>query len=334
MARLIRAKTANDLWCRAKMLINAKGKFINSRCGSTVENLHILLELENPVEKWVYKRNPPISIGFALAELMWIVNGSQETKIIDFWNPNLKNFSADKGSNIYHGAYGYRLKFKHSLDQLKRAYQALHKNPNNRQTVMLIWKPDIDLPDKNGKPISNDIPCNICSLLKIRDGYLDWTQILRSNDLFLGLPYNLVQFTSLQEIMAGWLKVKVGSYNHYSDSLHIYDTYKPKIGYLPKIEVLVNTDRLSIPKADFDKISERIFDRMKCMVNLTKPTEEKIRCLATLESKYEAYNNILYIIGAYAANKFELKILAEELVKKCSNKIYTFIWHKWVSKQQ
>jgi thymidylate synthase len=329
MAILIKAKNANVLWHRAKVLIESEGKSDNSRCGRTVENLHILLELDNPVEKWVYKRNPPISIGFALAELMWIVNGSQETKIIDFWNPNLKKFAADKDSNIYHGAYGYRLKFEHGIDQLKLAYQALHKNSNNRQTVMMIWKPEIDIPNQKGKPRSKDIPCNICSMLKIRNGYLDWTQILRSNDLFIGLPYNIVQFTSLQEIMAGWLGIKVGSYNHYSDSLHIYEKDKSKIGYLSKIKTLANTDKLSIPKADFDKISREIFYRMRLMTNLTKPTEEKIRCLATLKSKYEAYNNILYIIGAYAANKFKFKILTKELVNECTNKVYKFIWHKW-----
>ena len=46
---------------------------------------------------------------------------------------------------------------------------------------------------------------------------------MRSNDIFRGLPYNFVQFTSMQEILAGWLKINVGSYNHVSDSLHIYE---------------------------------------------------------------------------------------------------------------
>ena len=61
-------------------------------------------------------------------------------------------------------------------------------------------------------------------MLKVRDGALEWTQILRSNDVFRGLPYNFVQFTMMQEIMAGWLNLRVGSYNQLSDSLHIYDS--------------------------------------------------------------------------------------------------------------
>lgn len=60
-------------------------------------------------------------------------------------------------------------------------------------------------------------------MFNIRDGRLDWTQIIRSNDIFLGLPHNLVQFTTLHEVMAGWLGVQMGSYNQLSNSLHLYE---------------------------------------------------------------------------------------------------------------
>lgn len=45
---------------------------------------------------------------------------------------------------------------------------------------------------------------------------------MRSNDVHRGLPYNVVQFTTLQEVMAGWLGLEVGGYHHWSDSLHLY----------------------------------------------------------------------------------------------------------------
>jgi thymidylate synthase len=59
----------------------------------------------------------------------------------------------------------------------------------------------------------------------IRDGRLEWLQVMRSNDLIWGTPINFVQFTYLQEIMAGWLGVNVGSYVHVSDSLHVYQRH-------------------------------------------------------------------------------------------------------------
>ena len=80
----------------------------------------------------------------------------------------------------------------------------------------------VDLPDLDGSPANEDIPCNVLAMLKVRDGALHWTQVMRSNDLFLGLPYNIVQFTMLQEVLAGWLGVRVGPYNVVIDSLHVY----------------------------------------------------------------------------------------------------------------
>ena len=35
---------------------------------------------------------------------------------------------------------------------------------------------------------------------KVRQGKLEWSQIMRSNDVLLGMPYNFIQFTGLQEI--------------------------------------------------------------------------------------------------------------------------------------
>jgi thymidylate synthase len=332
MAELIKGQTANDLWCCALNLLVAEGMPAPSRNGRTKEILHVMLELKNPQEKWVYKRFPPISVAFALAELMWIVNGENDVKTIDFWNLRYKKTAADAGSEIYHGAYGSRLRTQHGIDQIERAYQALLANPNNRQTVMLLWDAKTDMPKWDGTPQSRDIPCNICSMLKVRDGYLEWTQIMRSNDIVLGLPYNIVQFTSLQEIMAGWLGLKVGSYNHFSDSLHIYDKYdfRSKVGFSADIEEITNTDSLSIPKPEFDKIAKDIMARMRQMSDMKKASnvsekkeqETALRSLSTLGSMFKAYNNVLFIIGAKASLRFKQKKLARELVEKCSNPIY------------
>mgnify|MGYP001616510912 FL=1 len=46
----------------------------------------------------------------------------------------------------------------------------------------------------------------------------------RSNDFILGLTYtNIVQFTTLQEVLASALGVDIGPYTHISTSLHLYE---------------------------------------------------------------------------------------------------------------
>ena len=71
---------------------------------------------------------------------------------------------------------------------------------------------------------------------------------MRSNDVLLGTPYNFVQYTSLQEILAGWLDIGVGSYNHYSDSLHLYERDIKKIGINANNKITVSYTHLSIDK--------------------------------------------------------------------------------------
>jgi thymidylate synthase len=112
--------------------------------------------------------------------------------------------------------------FRFGVDQIRYAFESLSAQPHSRQVVLQIWDASSDLPVHAGQPRSQDIPCNICSLLKVREGRLEWTQIMRSNDLKLSWPHNIVQFTTLQEMMAAWLDLELGFYTHYSDSLHVY----------------------------------------------------------------------------------------------------------------
>jgi hypothetical protein len=40
-------------------------------------------------------------------------------------------------------------------------------------------------------------PAVVAAFPKIRNGRLEWMQVIRSNDIFRGMPYNFVQFTSI-----------------------------------------------------------------------------------------------------------------------------------------
>ncbi|MDT8447490.1 MAG: thymidylate synthase [bacterium] len=219
--KLFKGRTANEVWQKIAKKMNADDlPRLPSRAGDMVEYLHTAIEVKNPRQRWTASRYPAINPAFALAEVVWIVNGSDDAKIINHWNPALPKFAGDVAN--YYGAYGHRLRHQFRFDQLERAYRALQKTPETRQLVLQIWSPETDFPNEDGSPRAADIPCNLCSLLKVREGKLEWTQVMRSNDLILGLPHNFVQFTYLQEIIAGWLGLEMGTYNHFSDSLHCY----------------------------------------------------------------------------------------------------------------
>lgn len=328
MIETIEGKTANEVWRKAVDMLLAQKDTLSGRTGDVYEVLHAFISIENPRQKWIYDRIPPISISFALAELVWIMNGEERSEIINYWNPILPKFAGD--GDVYYGAYGKRIRSHFGFDQLEKAYYALQNVPESRQVVIQIYDVKKDFPIDNGQPRSNDIPCNICSLLKVRDRKLEWSQIMRSNDILLGMPYNFVQFTSLQEILAGWLGLEVGSYNHYSDSLHLYCRDINKIGVGQEKEV-VNSDSLSVEKEESERIFKEIYSRMIALTD-KDISEGEVLALAQLESDYTAYNNIMLMIAAYVAKKHRNNDLVDELIMKCSNSAYIRMWDRWANR--
>ncbi len=326
MAEFIVGRTANEVWRKAADKLLHQKNTVDGRTGEVFEILHSFISIEEPRQKWVYDRIPPVSIGYALAELVWIMNGEDCSDVINYFNPQLEKFAGK--ARFYHGAYGKRIRVHFGFDQLEKAYCALQNTPESRQVVIQIYDTEVDFPIDNGRPRDDDIPCNICSMIKVRQGKLEWSQIMRSNDVLLGMPYNFIQFTGLQEILAGWLELDIGTYNHYSDSLHLYNRDIHKIGIAEEKSV-ENNDSLSLCKDETERLFREIYDRMKLLV-YNKVTEKEVCSLSQLNSEHISYNNIMLIIALYVAQKKHFNDLVIELIEKCSNKVYVEMWNRWV----
>ena len=206
-----------------------------SRDGEVREMLDIKTHVTNPYRRCVggYERN--INIFFLLAEAMWIALGKKDVHFLTLFNKKMAEYSDD--GIVFHAPYGFRLRHwgihaedrsfepttgaSRGYDQVVEAIRVLSENPNSRQVVMEIWNPEFDLGFK-----TKDIPCNDIVMFKIRNGKLVTTIGNRSNDLHLGLPTNLFQFSFLTELMASCLGIELGTQTHNSQSLHIYSWNK------------------------------------------------------------------------------------------------------------
>ncbi len=252
--RVFEADTADDVWGAAadELLRGGDAAQQASRCGPTRELLHVGLVIRDPRQRWIVSRRPVPNPAFAIAEALWILAGRNDAAFPNFWNPILPRFSGS--GPTYHGAYGHRLRHAFGLDQIERAYRALAAAPDTRQVVLSIYHPRLDLPDEDGVEASKDVPCNVCSLLKLRGGRLEWAQVMRSNDLIRGLPYNFVQFTTILEVMAGWLGVQPGSYTHFSDSLHAYETDIAGYAVVGGATPTPHADRLDLPHDESHRV--------------------------------------------------------------------------------
>jgi thymidylate synthase len=331
MIRTYNEKTANDVWMEISRQFTeaADSKVQPSRVCSTREMLHVGISIQNPLQRWIVGRRPALNPAFAIAEVVWILMGRNDSAFLTYWNRQLPNYAGD-GATFY-GAYGERLRSRFKVDQLHAAFDTLRSNPASRQVVLEIWDPTTDLPSPDGEARSEDIPCNIVSLLKVRDGRLEWMQIMRSNDLFLGLPHNIVQFTTLQEVVAGWLDIGVGSYNHISDSLHVYERDIEKLQPYSSVSMARNSDSLAAPYEE----------SMKFWTQLSSATDRLVAGSLTIsdhkhiltEAEYPtSYHNFLRVLVAESLRRTEGLDEAEEVMTECINPALQQVWRLWVQR--
>lgn len=329
MISVFNGSSADDVWMQLAKEFQRPGvaRIQSSRNGETKEILHVAISISDPKQRWVMSRRPALNPAFALAEVVWIMNGRRDLAFLEFWNKKYRDF-AGPGPEL-HGAYGYRLR-RLGLDQLEQAYQILDHDSDTRQVVLQIWDSRIDMPKPDGTPVSKDVPCNVISMLKIRDGKLEWSQIIRSNDLFLGLPHNLVQFTSIQEIIAGWLNVECGTYNQISDSMHIYEDNKETISkFLPPPRAILNTDSLALPRKESELAWKELELRTERMI-ADELKKDKLTALSRWNTAPQAYQNILAVLSAEAARRHKWTDMADEIMATvCTNPAFKYLWTEW-----
>ncbi|MDO9031993.1 MAG: thymidylate synthase [Hydrogenophaga sp.] len=154
---------------------------------------------------------------FALVEAAWVITGRNDVKTLAEFIGNFGRYSDD--GHTLQGAYGHRLRHFFGRDQIEAAIGELITHPSSRRVVLTLYAPsDLGLDSK-------DIPCNTQVTLRRVEGRLEMSIFNRSNDLWLGVPYNWFVFHVLQHMIAGRLGIPCGVQRHVSSCLHLYDAH-------------------------------------------------------------------------------------------------------------
>jgi thymidylate synthase len=187
----------------------------DSRLGPVKDHGPAYYELSPQASRLAYLKERNINPFFALAEFASMVNGSNRLRPFQFFLSSYHKYS-DDGETL-HGAYGFRLRHYFGRDQLEDAIRLLADEPTTRRAVLTIWAPD-DLVTN-----SKDLPCHTTIYLKIRHTALDLTALNRSNDVYFGVPYDILVFYLLQLYISERLGCEVGTQRHFVDSFHLYE---------------------------------------------------------------------------------------------------------------
>lgn len=218
-------ETLDELWMGTVQQIFDGGHSIPSRDGPTREIMGFVARLKDPRCNFMFNPIRRMSPWYAAAELIWYLSGDDDITMPMAYAPQYERFAngpQDDGLHAY-GAYGKRwLKYL----QLDDIIQQLTQTPGSRQAVMTCWEPtDLAAATDYGH---NDIPCTLSLHFLLRDELLYLTVTMRSNDVWLGVPYDIWSFTWLQHLVAYALKARgvpikgLGWYQHQVGSMHLY----------------------------------------------------------------------------------------------------------------
>lgn len=182
-------------------------------CGEIINAVTVITD---PTQNILKSNIRNLPMRYAVGELLWYLSSSNKLDAIKRYSKAWENLS-DDGETV-NSAYGYRISQKFGFNQWDYCYDKLRKDPNSRQAV-------IHIKDADNTP-TKDTPCTVCLQFLLRDNKLGLTVYMRSNDIWLGFPYDVFSFTCLQIMMANELGVDVGEYTHIAGSLHLYSRNK------------------------------------------------------------------------------------------------------------
>lgn len=206
--------TAQDAWIDSLVYVLEYGNESAPRGKLTKEIIsdNIVFDMNYPI---CYHQERELSYKFMAAEAYWITSGSMFVEDIAPYNAHISQFSDD--GYIFNGAYGPKFQ-----SQLQYVVNSLLHDIDSRQAVLTIWTQN---------PMrSKDIACTVALQFIIRDEYLHTIVTMRSNDLWLGRPYDMFNFTImslrvLTELNSRWEHpvYKLGQLYLNTGSAHLYE---------------------------------------------------------------------------------------------------------------
>lgn len=156
----------------------------------------------------------------AAAETAWQFMGTKDPSWIMSKAPKIWGHFIEDGE--LKTAYGYRWRKHFGRDQLLSAVSELQANPTNRQLYVSAWDPAVD--GLGGEQPKN-VPCPVGFSLTTSDGRLHCSMFLRSSDVFVGLPYDVMGYALTTDALARTVGLVPGALHVTLAHPHYYMTH-------------------------------------------------------------------------------------------------------------
>lgn len=209
-------KSANEAWISTISDLYSEGAIVHPRGMMIKEIQNLSICITDPKLKVISNPLRKMSLPYAVGELLWYLSGRNDLQTMKYYSSRMGMFS-DDGETL-NSAYGHRIFGKHpsiGFDQWEKVKMQLQDDPDSRQAIIHLNTP-------HNKKTKDEV-CTLNLQFMIRDGALNMTTNMRSNDIVWGFTYDVFAFMAMQEIMAAELGVEVGLYYHNVASMHLYE---------------------------------------------------------------------------------------------------------------
>jgi thymidylate synthase len=174
-----------------------------------LEAHQIVVDMTRPV---LTIKERKLGYRFMAAEAAWMLDGRQDVAGIAPFSKQIANFSDD--GKYFFGAYGPKLHAQrwHVIKELK-------EDLFSRRAVANIWREN---PMK-----TKDYPCHLSCQFLVREGALNCYVAMRSSDAWLGVPYDIFNFSMWSAyilLCLGDKSLKLGCLYNTAASRHLYQS--------------------------------------------------------------------------------------------------------------
>ena len=186
----------------------------------------------------------------AAAEVAWYLQGTQDATFIrrhaPLWDKFVETLhvgGVKKGPRpagvMFEGvkaAYGYRWRNHFGRDQIRLAVEALRKDHSDRRVYVSAWDP---AEDGLGALGQRNVPCPAAFTFSVLGGELHSSLFLRSSDVFVGLPYDVMGHALLMDALAHELRLRPGVMHVTLAHAHLYESHWDLTAEMMKQEPVV-----------------------------------------------------------------------------------------------
>jgi len=184
-------------------------------------------------------------------EMLWLLRGDTNIRYLNDYGVHIWDPWADENGNLgpvygkqwvdWAGANGQ------TFNQIEQLIESIRSNPDSRRHIVNAWNvadvPDMALP-----------PCHMFFQFYVGDGRLSCQLYVRSNDLFLGAPFNIAEYALLLHLVAQQTDLSPGELVYTIGDAHIY------LNHLDQIEEQLSRDPYPLPELRILRRPISIFD--------------------------------------------------------------------------